>query len=231
MSRMDKYTEDEYENNTSEEVVLSRVNKNQIMYDDVYFNRTMVDINSVIDGEEAKPEEKEEEVVSKEVYEEKSYSVNEYLEKAHENKSPDNLKRDIDDTAFKEQEDEIRRLIDSINEKEESEDFFKDLKGDDEDTLVGARFKTDEFNEEIYENLKKDNGIDENLILDHVLSDETVVGLEEEEDNTIDHTFEQIMIDDKKIDDKRNKLPIIIFCTTIVILIIVIIAIIIIKKG
>lgn len=231
MSRMDKYTEDEYENNTSEEVVLSRVNKNQIMYDDVYFNRTVIDIDSVIDGEEVKQEEKQEEVVTPEVYEEKSYSVNEYLEKAHEKKSPDNLKRDIDDTAFKEQEDEIRRLIDSINEKEESEDFFKDLKGDNEDTLIGARFKTDEFNETIYENLKNENLIDDNLILDHVLSDETVVGLEDEEDNTIDHTFEKIMIDDEKLDDKRNKLPIIIFCATIVVLIIVIIAIIIIKKG
>ena len=139
MSRMDKYIDEEYEKETpqEEEVVLSRVSKNQVMYDDVYFNRTKVDIDSVIDSvgviEDA---EKPETPIEKEIYEEKSYSVNEYLEKAHENNSPDNLKRDIDDTAFREGEDEIRKLIASIDEKEMSEDFFKDLKGDNEDTLI-----------------------------------------------------------------------------------------------
>ena len=52
MSRMDKYVDEEYENETpeEEEVVLSRVNKNQVMYDDVYFNRTKIDIDGVIDS-------------------------------------------------------------------------------------------------------------------------------------------------------------------------------------
>ena len=230
MSRMDKYIDEEQENNPSQEVVLSRVNKNQIMYDDVYFNRTMVDINSVIDGEDIK-ENKQEEIIPEEVYEKKSYSVNEYLEKAHENKSPDNLKRDIDDTAFKEQEDEIRRLIDSINEKEEEEDLFKDLKGDDEDTLVDAKLKTDDFNDSIYENLKNENLIEEDSVLDHVLSDKTVVDLEREEESTIDHTFEKIMLEDNKAEKKGNKLPIIIFCIVLVILVIVIALILILKKG
>ena len=228
MSRMDKYIDEEQENNDSEEVVLSRVSKNQIMYDDVYFNRTVVDINSVIEGEDIK-EEKIEDFIPEETYEKKSYSINEYLEKAHENKSPDNLKRDIDDTAFKEQEDEIRRLIASINEKEEEEDFFKDLKGDDEDTLVEAKLKTDDFNESIYESLKNDNMIDEDSVLDHVLSDETVVDLEREEASTIDHTFEKIMLEDRKAEKKSNKLPVIIFCVALVVLIIVIALILILK--
>lgn len=228
MSRMDKYTDEEQENETSEEVVLSRVSKNQIMYDDVYFNRTVVDINSVIEGDDIKEEVKED-VIPTETYEKKSYSINEYLEKAHENKSPDNLKRDIDDTAFKEQEDEIRRLIASINEKEEEEDFFKDLKGDDEDTLVEAKLKTDDFNDSIYESLKNDNMIDEDSVLDHVLSDETVVDLENSEDDTINHTFEKIMLEDRKAERKSNKLPIIIFCTVLAILIIVVAVILILK--
>ena len=212
MSRMDKYIDEEVEETPQEEVVLSRVNKNQVMYDDVYFNRTRVDINNIIDGEEEVKEGIKEETPIEETYEAKSYNVNEYLEKAHENKTSDNYKREIDDTSFREQEDEIRRLIDSINEKEENEDFFKDLKGDDGSTTIGARFKTDEFNDTIYNNLKEENVIDENSVLNHALSDNTVLNMKQEEDDKIDHTFEKIMIEDEEIDKKKNALPVIIFC-------------------
>lgn len=224
MSRMDKYTDEEYENETStKEVVLSRVSKNQVMYDDVYFNRTRVDIDSVIEGKELETTKEEVIVPSEEeIYEAKSYSVKDYLEKAHENKSPDNLKREINDPAFKEQEDEIRKLIASINEKEENEDFFKDLKGDDEDTTVGARFKTDEFNDTIYDNLKNDNVTEENAILNHALGDKTVLDLKKEEDDKIDHTFEKIMIEDEEIRKKTNTLPIIIFCILLFTLVLVV---------
>lgn len=231
MSRMDKYIDEERENEpVVKEVVLSRVSKNQIMYDDVYFNRTVVDIDSVIDGEKALNVEKEpEDITMEEKYEEKSYNVNEYLEKAHENKSPDNLKRDIDDTAFKEQEDEIRKLIASINEKEEEEDFFKDLKGDDEDTTIGARFKTDEFNDRIYETLKGENVIDENSILERVLGDKTVLNLEKEEDSKIDHTFEKIMLEDEAKSKKKKTLPVVIFSILLCILILVVVIILLVK--
>ncbi len=224
MSRMDKYIDDELmEETPQEEVVLSRVNKNQVMYDDVYFNRTRVDINSVIEGkDDILPEKEEEPTPYIEPYQEKSYSVRDYLEKAHENKSPDNLKRDIDDTAFREQEDEIRKLIASINEKEENEDFFKDLKGDDSDTTVGARFKTDEFNDSIYETLKSDKTIDENSILKEALGDKTVLNLSKEEDDKMDHTFEKIMIEDEEMSKKRNVLPIVIFCILLFTLILVV---------
>ena len=232
MSRMDKYIDEEYDNEVPNEetIVLSRVNKNQVMYDDVYFNRTKVDIEGVIDsvGIEEKIE-KTPDMPPEEKYEAKSYSINEYLEKAHENKSPDDLKRDIDDTDFKEQEDEIRRLIASIDEKEESEDFFKDLKGENEDTLIGAKLKTDEFNDSIYEALKNEKITDGNTILDHVLGDKTVLNLEKSEDEKIDHTFEKIMLEDNELRKKKNKLPLIIFYIMLFILIIVVVIILLVK--
>lgn len=230
MSRMDKYNDEEYENDETpvEKVVLSRVNKNQVMYDDVYFNRTKVDIDDVIDSVGIEDKIEEPEVIEQEEYEEKSYSVNEFLEKAHENKSPDNLKRDIDDTAFREQEDEIRKLIASIDEKEENEDFFKDLKGDNEDTLVGAKFKTDEFNDSVYENIE--GSTMSNSLLGHVLGEDTVVNLEQEEEEKMDHTFEEILKNDNKLRRKNSKLPIVIFSVLLFILIVVVVIILLVKK-
>ena len=227
MTRVDKFN-DEYNEEektiSQEEVVLSRVNKHQKMYDELYMNNSIVDINNVLSYEEneGKEEVKEEEPTQKEVYEEKSYSVNDYLNKAHEKVSPDNAKRDINNQEFKEQEDEIRKLIDSINEKDENEDFFKDLKGDNEDTMIGAKFKTDEFNDSIYENLKMEKLLDGNTILDHALSDNTVLNLEKEENNELDHTFEEILKSDNRIRNKSKKLPIVIFSITLFILIVVI---------
>lgn len=230
MTRVDKFN-DEYNEEektiSQEEVVLSRVNKHQKMYDELYMNNSIVDINNVLSYEEneGKEEVKEEEPTQKEVYEEKSYSVNDYLNKAHEKVSPDNAKRDINNQEFKEQEDEIRKLIDSINEKDENEDFFKDLKGDNEDTMIGAKFKTDEFNDSIYENLKMEKLLDGNTILDHALSDNTVLNLEKEENNKLDHTFEEILKSDNRIRNKSKKLPIVIFSITLFILIVVIVII------
>ena len=231
MSRMDKYNDEEYENDaSSEEVYLSRVDKNHVMYDDVYFNRTRISLDGITENEDnIKKEEIKELPKEEKKYEKKSYSLNEYLEKARENKSPDNLKREIDDVAFKEQEDEIRKLIDSINEKEENEDFFKDLKGDDENTTVGAKFKTDEFNDSIYETLKNDKTIDENSILEHALGDKTVLDLKKDEEDKIDHTFEKIMIEDDKIQKKRNILPVVIFCILLFTLILIVAIIILFK--
>ena len=221
MNRMDRYTEEEYDNETpQEEVVLSRVNRNQVMYDDVYFNRTRGGIDEVIEGKEDVKEEPVD--VIPEEYEEKSYSIKEYLEKAHENKTPDNLKREINDEVFKEQEDEIRKLIDSINEKEENEDFFKDLKGNDGDTTVGAKFKTDEFNDSIYETLKSEKVIDDNSILNRALGEKTVLDLQQDEDSKIDHTFEKIMIEDEEQSKRKSILPIVIFSVLLFTLVLVV---------
>ena len=225
MTRIDRYN-DEYQDEDGivkgKENILSRVLKHQNMYDEIYMNNTVVDINNVLSDENVDEEKEEFDDTSKEifVYEEKSYSVNDYLEKAHENASPDNAKRNINNNEFKEQEDEIRKLIDSINEKGEDEDFFKDLKGENEDTMIGAKFKTDEFNKSIYEALKA-----ENTVLDHVLGDDTVTNLEKEEENKLDHTFEEILKNDIKIRKKRKQVPIIIFSITLFILIVVILII------
>ncbi len=228
MSRMERYIESENDQNgvLEEEMPnLSRVNKNQKIYEDAYLNASLVDINSFTLSEEPEEELIEETTVKKmETYEEKSYDINEYLEKAHEKISPDDALRDINNNEFKEQEDEIRKLIASIDEKEEEEDFFSDLKGDNEDTMIGGKFKTDEFDTNIYETLKKEDLIDGNTILDHALSDKTVIGLEEEEDEKLDHTFEEIIKEDKK-KSKKSKLPVIIFCITLFILVVVIVII------
>ena len=226
MSRMDKYNED-IEEETIESNVFSRVNKNQTLYDDVYLNKQVVDLNSVMnnDIQEEVQEEEKEYTYQEEAYEEKSYDINDYLQKAHEKSSPDDKKRAINDNEFKEQEDEIRKLIASIDEKEEQEDFFSDLKGNDEDTLIGAKFKTDEFNDSIYETLKEESLFNGNTVLDHALSDKTVTNLEKEEEEKLDHTFEEIIKSDNKKRKKNNSLPIIIFSITTFILIIVIIII------
>ena len=231
MSRMDRYTDNEEQEELQEEKpVLSRVNKNKVIYDDAYLNSKVIDINSVIDGEDDIPKKEEINSELKTIeYEEKSYDVNDYLSKAHENKKEDNLRRDINDTEFKEQEDEIRKLIASIDEKEEEEDFFVDLKGDNEDTMIGAKFKTDEFDDSIYEALQNDNHIEGNTILDHALSDNTVLNLKKEEDDKIDHTFEKILKDDRVFRKKNKKLPIIIFSILVFILIAVIVIIILVR--
>ena len=228
MTRVDLYdTNYEDENKTPlEEVVLSRVIRNQNMYDEMYINKSLVDINKIdITALDETPKE-EPEISNSDInidsYEKKSYSINDYLSKAHEKISPDDAKRNINNTEFKEQEDEIRKLIDSINEKEESDDFFKDLKGDNEDTMIGAKFKTDEFNDSIYETLKSEKMLDGNTILQHALSDNTVLNLEKEEDSKIDHTFEKIIREENLSRKKSKKLPIIIFSITLFILIVVI---------
>ena len=231
MGRMDKYFENgETEEKQDESPVLSRVSKNQEIYDDAYLNSKIVDFNTVINVDESEPLPKEETPnINSIEYQEKSYDVNEYLSKAHENKKDDNLKREINDSEFKEQEDEIRRLIASIDEKDEAEDFFVDLKGDNEDTMIGAKFKTDEFDDSIYETLVKEKYIDGNTILEHALGDNTVVNLEKEEDEKIDHTFEKIMKEDVIQRKKNEKLPIIIFSITLFILIVVIVIILLVR--
>ena len=228
MTRVDRYNDEFSDNNGKlhEEVPLSRVSRHQNMYDELYMNTKLVDINNILPDEDnvvTNDDKKQDEVTYEpEVYEEKSYSVNDYLEKAHERTDPDNAKRDINSIEFKEQEDEIRKLIDSINEKEESEDFFKDLKGDDDNTTVGAKYKTDEFNDSIYETLKEENVVDENSILGHALSDKTVMDMKKDEEDKIDRTFEKIMIEDDEIAKKKNALPIVIFCILLFTLLLVI---------
>ena len=227
--RMDRYKDFDEKTKLQEEEkeeVLSRQEKNQDMYTDVYMNNTFVDINNIFPKDEEDVKEKKEVIYKEEKYEEKSYDVNDYLKKAHEMHKDDNLKRNLDE-KFEEQEDQIRKLIKNIDEKDNIEDIFNDLRGDNEDTLIGGKLKTDEFDSSIYEALMEDvlDLKKENTILDKALGDETFLNLEKQEDERLEHTFERIIESDKKNARKIKRLPVIVFSITLVVLIIVVIII------
>ena len=229
--RMDRYKEfDEREELKDEEQeVLSREVKNQDMYKDVYMNNTFIDVDNLFNSDTTNTENEVEETTDykKEVYEEKSYDVNEYLKKAHEMHTFDDAKRNLEDQDFVKQEDEIKKLIADIEEKEQEEDFFSDLRGDNEDTMIEAKINTDDFDTSIYKNLIDDGEEPSkaNVALSHGLGDETVHNLELKEDEKLDHTFEKIIESDKQISRQIKKLPLIIFLITLSMLIIVILII------
>lgn len=234
MSRMDRYVDLEKEDNEEENSeTLSRTKKNQEMYDEVYLNSSVVnDITKIMsDNENSDTEVKEEASYQEEVYEEKSYSVNDYIEKAHEKKIDDKATRSLDNNDFHSQEDEITRLIASIDEKDAEADFLSDLRGDNEDTMIGGQLKTDEFNTNIYEALKDEEMFTNTSItsLSKALGDETVFNLEKQEDEKLEHTFEKIVENDQKHYKKVKKLPIIVFGVSLFLLIIVVLLIVLFK--
>lgn len=202
MSRMDKYEEVK-----KDERVFSRTQRNQDMYKDVYLNNTFVDYGDVKINEE-EIEEKVEEPVPVE-YIEKNYDVNEYIRKAHENRVNDNVKRSLDNTdcevtRVNEKEDEISKLIKSIEEREQEFDteFFGDLLPDDGDTVV-----TDPVDE---------------TKLEKVIEKEELENYHEEK---IDEGRDDFM---DVLDKKRSgniKLPMIVFCITAFLLVAVIVLI------
>lgn len=229
--RMDKYKEyDDKEKCEDDNKVLSREIKNQKIYTDVYMNNTLIDINNFF-NEENKEEDSHQEDSSVEVneYHEKSYDVNEYLEKAHEMHKGDEATRNLDNQEFIENENQIKELIANIEEKEQEEDFFSDLRGDDENTMIGAKLKTDEFDTNIFLNLvegdDRTSESDDNLLLNHALGEQTVYNMQVEEDEKLDHTFEKIVESDKVLSRKIKKLPLIIFSITLVLLVAVIVII------
>lgn len=231
MSRMDRYLDsDELE---KKELSLSRTEKNQRMYEDVYYNASVVDIDNYLNEEEKKDTEDNTIMVStyEQTYEEKNYSIDDYLEKAREKKTDDDALRDLNNNEFQNREDEISKLIASIDEKEENIDFFEDLRGNDENTLVKGQMKTDEFNEDIYKTLAEEEIFSNTSItsLEKALGDKTVFDLERESEEKLDHTFEKIMESDRIIAKKQKKLPIVVFSITLFMLIIVIILVLIFK--
>lgn len=202
MSRMDKYEEVK-----KDEQVFSRTQRNQDMYKDVYLNNTFVDYGDVKINEEEIEEKVEEHVPV--VYVEKNYDVNEYLRKAHENRVNDNVKRSLDNTdcevtRVNEKEDEISKLIASIEEREQEFDteFFGDLLPDDGDTVV-----TDPVDE---------------TKLEKVIDKEELENYHEEKVDEGQEDFSDIL------DKKRSgniKLPMIVFCITAFLLVAVIVLI------
>lgn len=221
--RMDKYNDEIVEDEILEEKQeekneFSRTEKNDRIYRETYLNSSVIDIrNGVTDifGEEEKPEVIEEEI-PKEIYIKKNYDIDDYIEKAHENKENDNLMRSLVDTDYdvnkvKEKKDEISKLIEKIEEKEQKEDFFYDLMPDDSDTVI-----TDPVESETL-----DTPIDETR-LDTLIGDDTFISYakEQEEKKQEEESFKDIIEPKHKL---PKKLPLIIFGVTLVILVIVII--------
>ena len=231
--RMDRYKENDEKANNQEEQsdVLSRELKNQKIYKDVYMNNTLVDINNLFNDDQKNNIDLPQDDVDVETtdYHEKSYDVNEYLEKAHEIHKNDDATRSLENQEFIDAENQIKKLIADIEEKEQDEDIFSDLRGDNEDTMIGAKMKTDEFDTSVFLSLIEDDDnhhtIDENLLLDHALGDKTVFNLQTEEEKKLDYTFEKILESDKIISHKIKKLPLIIFITMAILLVIVIVII------
>ena len=230
MSRMDRYLDLESQ---TEEPKLSRTEKNSRMYEDVYFNTSVVDIDNYLNNEHNSDLENREETIvstSKEIYEEKNYSIDDYLEKAREKRTDDDALRDLNNNDFQDREDEISKLIASIDEKEDNVDIFEELRGDNENTLVKG-MKTDEFNQDIYKTLAEEEIFSNTSVtsLEKALGDKTVFDLAQEEDDKLDHTFEKIMESDRVMAKKQKKLPIVVFSITLFMLIIAIILVLIFK--
>lgn len=207
MSRMDKYDE-----NIETSDIISRQAKNQDMYKDVYLNNTFVDYGELNEQLNKKETIIEEEIVTV-TYEEKNYNVNDYLMKARENRVNDNVMRSLDNTdcevnKVKDKEDEISKLIDSIEKKEKESDFFSELLPDDDDNTV----ITDPVPSE-----KLDNVIDDEALYNYAMANSNI---EEKE-------FQDIL--EEKSLSKKNKLPLIIFFITLFLLIAVIIVILVLK--
>ena len=172
--RMDRYSDDDTKE-SNETMNYSRVDKNQRMYDDIYMNNSYVSIDDII---KEKNEESKEELPSEEItYEEKNYDVDDYLQKARERFKPDDEKRNLDDEFLK-GEDEISKLISSIDEKNDEEDFFGELKGDNSDTMIDGQLTKEEILETTsYEEYTFDTTTN-SVQLSKVLGNETIVNLE-----------------------------------------------------
>ena len=222
--RMDKYS-DSTVDSTNEVPVLSRQAKNKDMYNEIYMNSSYVDINSVLENEEKKETPIIEDAPVEIIEEEKSYDVNDFLKKAHEKYQEDDAMRNLDDKKFIEREDEIRKLIADIDDKDI--DFFSDLRGDNEDTLIEGKLGTDEFDESIYLSLieQEIRKKEENTILNNALGEDTVLNMKKIEEEKLDHTFEKIVESDRKVTRKFKKLPVIVFSVTLFILLCIIIII------
>lgn len=221
--RMDKYNDEIQEDLALEEKQeekneFSRTEKNNRIYRESYLNSSVIDIRngvSNIFGEEPEEEIIEEEI-PKEIYIKKNYDIDDYIEKAHENKENDNLMRSLVDTDYdvnkvSEKKDEISKLIEKIEEKEQQEDFFHDLMPDDSDTVI-----TDPV-----ENETLDTPIDETR-LDTLIGDDTFISYakEQEQKKQEEESFKDIIEPKHKL---PKKLPLIAFGATLVILIIIII--------
>lgn len=231
--RMDRYEDNLTKENNDDTLQLSRLERNKQMYDNAYDSSKVVDIKDYLSDKEVHDDYEsnndEPEIIT--VFEEKNYDVEEYLKKAHNNAKPDKNIRNLDNKEFKDQEDEISKLIASIDDQKENDEFFGDLLGEDEDTIIEGQLTKEEITtttyEEFYENEfneKKKLEIDSTK-LEKALGEETMAKLELDEEE-INNTFQDIY-KVRRISKRRKKLlAITIFSVTLFALIMVIIIII-----
>ena len=218
--RMDKYNDVKEKIEDDVEPSYSRVNKNQRIYQDIYMNNSYVSIDDLLnDEEEIIPEDEVKE--DSQVYEEKNYSIDDYLSKARERLKPDEEKRNLDE-EFQKQEDEISKLIADIDEKNKEEDFFGELLSDNSDTMIEGQLEKEEILEmsTTYEEYTFDTDTN-NVELSKVLGNETIANLEIEELNNNDVFSDVVKSDYSK--KKRRIIAVTFFIITLLLLIGVII--------
>ncbi len=228
--RMDRY-EEKNETIKEDNRPLSRTERHENLYENAYDNSSVVDFNNIFDNDIEEKKQEDINIKEKIVYEEKNYDVNDYLKKAHERLAPDENVRNLNNQEFLSQEDEISKLIASIDEQKESEDFFSELIGEDEDTMVEGQLTKEEFTKTTYEEFyanefNKDSP--DSTKLEKALTDETISKLELDEDTTND-AFKDIFKNHGISKKRKRYLAITIFSITLFMLIAVIVIIIIFK--
>lgn len=167
--RMDRYEE----NTNKKDEKNTRTNKNQELYADVYLNNVYVDINNlkeVMKKENAIEKEnikiKKEEKVINYNYVDKNYDIVSIIDEAIKNKKDDNLKRNID----LEKDEEIKSLIESIEEnneiKETEKELLSDLLSSDDNTSINLTLKEPILDSKIELNEEKIDKIEDNSLKD-----------------------------------------------------------------
>jgi len=230
--RMDKYKDESLdeepvvEEETSHDE-FSRTEKNNRMYHETYLNSSVIDVSKGVSSIFGDSEEETlvEEEIPKEIYIEKNYDVDDFIEKAHANKENDNLMRSLVDTDYdvnkvNEKQDEISKLIEKIEEKEQQEDFFSDLLPDENSNTA--------ITDPIFEETSLDSDTIGETKLETLIGDETFMNFAkaEEEKKQEDESFKDIIEPKVKL---PKKLPLIAFIVSAVILLIVVILIIVLK--
>ena len=230
--RMDKYKDESLdeepvvEEETSHDE-FSRTEKNNRMYHETYLNSSVIDVSKGVSSIFGDSDEEilVEEEIPKEIYIEKNYDVDDYIEKAHANKEIDNLMRSLVDTDYdvnkvNEKQDEISKLIEKIEEKEQQEDFFSDLLPDENSNTA--------ITDPIFEETSLDSDTIGETKLETLIGDETFMNFAkaEEEKRQEDESFKDIIEPKVKL---PKKLPLITFIASAVILLIVVILIIVLK--
>ncbi len=221
--RMDKYkdnndieeTVNNVENNYQEEEVLTRSVRNKDIYRDDYEGVVKVLDPNDLSNLFSQNKEEVKERVEEQVYVPKDYSIDNYIEKAHEGLESDNIIRSLDKNnrvdIINAKKDDISKLMDSIQEKSNNseEELFGDLMPDDdnEDTLT-------------------EDPLDESK-LDSVIGDDTFAdfAIRKQEEKEKNNIFEDL----DKIEGNNRRIPLIVLSISLGLLVIITIVVLLIK--